>query len=98
MQAQAERERRARVTLAQAEVEAARKMMEAAKTYSTSQLAFELRWMNILYEIGRENNTLMLIPMRLPVVLEPSDKFMQLMGFGPFTEEEKRKSEEEEGK
>ena len=98
MQAQAERERRARVTLAQAEVEAARKMMDAAKTYATSQLAFELRWMNILYEIGRENNTLMLIPMRLPVVLEPSDKFMQLMGFGPLTEEEKRKSEEEEKK
>ncbi|MHA1617375.1 MAG: slipin family protein [Candidatus Njordarchaeales archaeon] len=78
LQAQAERERRARVTLAQAEVEAAQKMLEAAKTYTQNPVAFELRWMNILYEIGRENNTLMLIPTKLPMVLEPGKELESL--------------------
>lgn len=77
-QAQAERERRARVTLAQAEVEAAQKMLDAAKTYIQSPIAFELRWMNILYEIGRENNTLMLVPVRFPISFEPSKETTEL--------------------
>jgi len=77
LQAQAERERRARVTLAQAEIEAAQKMLEASKTYMANPVAFELRWMNILYEIGRENNTLMLIPVRFPVSFEPGDELIE---------------------
>ncbi len=98
MQAQAERERRARVTLAQAEVEASKKMLEAAKTYKSNPLAFELRWLNILYEIGRQNNTLMLIPARFPVVLEPGSKLMEILGFPAkfnFSEEEEEKSDNE---
>ena len=62
-QASAERERRSRVTLALAEVEAAQKMVEASNQYSTNPIAFQLRWMNILYEIGLEGKgTLMMIP------------------------------------
>jgi regulator of protease activity HflC (stomatin/prohibitin superfamily) len=62
-QASAERERRSRVTLAIAEVEAAQKMVEAALQYTTNPIAFQLRWMNILYEIGLEGKgTLMMIP------------------------------------
>jgi len=79
LQAQAERERRARVTLAQAEVEAAQKMLQAAKTYVTNPVAFELRWMNILYEMGRENNTLMLIPVRFPISIETSEKMEEVL-------------------
>lgn len=78
LQAQAERERRARVTLAQAEVEAAQKMLNAARTYAQNPVAFELRWMNILYEIGRENNTLMLVPVRFPITFEPSEEMKEL--------------------
>lgn len=69
-QARAERERRARVIHAQAEVQAAEKMLEAAKKYGSNRTAFSLRWMNILHEIGREQNTTMLIPSSFPVQLE----------------------------
>jgi regulator of protease activity HflC (stomatin/prohibitin superfamily) len=67
-QAQAERERRARVTLAIAEFEAAQKMVEAADLYEKNVRALELRWMNILYEIGLQSKgTLMLVPTNTPI-------------------------------
>ncbi len=67
-QAQAERERMARVTLATAELQAASKMIEAANMYKDNNEALSLRWMNILYEIGQQPcaNTLMLIPSNIP--------------------------------
>ena len=67
-QAQAERERMARVTLATAELQAARKMIEAADLYEKNPRAMALRWMNILYEIGQQpgTNTIMLIPASMP--------------------------------
>jgi regulator of protease activity HflC (stomatin/prohibitin superfamily) len=66
-QAQAERERRARVTLALAEFEAAGKMVEAADLYKGNDRAFQLRWMNIVYELGLQGkNAIMLIPVNLP--------------------------------
>ena len=63
-QAQAERERMARVTLATAEFEASAKMIEAAKAYESSPEGLRLRWMNILYELGQQSqtNTIMLVP------------------------------------
>ena len=67
-QAQAERERRARVTLAEAEFQAAAKMVDAANLYSANPRAMELRWMNILYELGLQGRgTLMLVPTNMPV-------------------------------
>lgn len=66
-QAQAERERRARVTLALAESEAAQKMVEAANQYANNDRAFQLRWMNIIYELGLQGkNTIMLLPANIP--------------------------------
>ena len=67
-QAQAERERIARVTLATAEFEAAQKMIEAARMYETSREGLRLRWMNILYELGQQAgaNTIMLVPSVMP--------------------------------
>ncbi|HLN44900.1 MAG TPA: SPFH domain-containing protein [Candidatus Sulfotelmatobacter sp.] len=67
-QAQAERERIARVTLATAEYEAAQKMIEAAKMYESSHEGLRLRWMNILYELGQQagSNTIMLVPASMP--------------------------------
>ncbi len=66
-QAQAERERRARVTLAEAEFQAAQKMVDAANLYSANPRAMELRWMNILYELGLQGRgTLMLVPTNMP--------------------------------
>jgi regulator of protease activity HflC (stomatin/prohibitin superfamily) len=67
-QAQAERERIARVTLATAEFEASKKMIEAARMYETSHEGLRLRWMNILYELGQQSgtNTIMLVPSVMP--------------------------------
>jgi regulator of protease activity HflC (stomatin/prohibitin superfamily) len=67
-QAQAERERMARVTLATAEFEASQKMIEAAKMYESSKEGLRLRWMNILYELGQQSqtNTIMLVPASMP--------------------------------
>ncbi len=66
-QASAERERRARVTLAMAEYEAAQKMVDSANLYDKNIRALELRWMNILYELGLQSKgTLMLVPTNTP--------------------------------
>lgn len=67
-QAQADRERIARVTLATAEFEASQKMIEAAKMYEKSPDGLRLRWMNILYELGQQSgtNTIMLVPSNMP--------------------------------
>lgn len=67
-QAQAERERMARVTLAQAEFDAAVKFIDATKLYVKNPQAFTLRWMNILYELGRAagTNTVIFVPASFP--------------------------------
>ena len=67
-QAHAERERIARVTLATAEFEASKKMIEAARMYESSHEGLRLRWMNILYELGQQSgtNTIMLVPSVMP--------------------------------
>ncbi|MGC8610453.1 MAG: SPFH domain-containing protein [Thermoplasmata archaeon] len=81
-QAAAERERRARVTLAIAEYEAASKMIEAANLYENSHYGLMLRWMNILYELGLQSKgTLMLIPSNLPAA-GPNSPFGQVGVFG----------------
>lgn len=62
MQAQAEREKGARVTLASAETEIARQVVEAAKLYGSDPNALKLRQMNLLYEMNKERGTTVLIP------------------------------------
>jgi regulator of protease activity HflC (stomatin/prohibitin superfamily) len=61
-QAQAERERQARVILAQSEVQIAEKFAEAAKEYAENPTALHLRAMNMLYEGLKERGALMIVP------------------------------------
>ena len=61
-EAQAAREKSARIILAQAEVEIAAQFEQAAKTYATNPTALHLRAMNILYEGLKEKGALMVIP------------------------------------
>lgn len=61
-QAQAEREKRARVILGDAEVEIAARFELAAKRYEHNPTAFQLRAMNILYEGLKEKGSLMVVP------------------------------------
>ncbi|MFX0170773.1 MAG: slipin family protein, partial [Candidatus Hodarchaeota archaeon] len=66
-QAEAERERRARITLSQAEKEAAKGMIEAANQYAEAPHAMELRWINLLFEAATEGGaTIMLVPANIP--------------------------------
>ena len=62
MQAQAERERQARIILGTAETEIAAKFVEAAKPYQNNPIAVHLRAMNMLYEGLKEKGALMLVP------------------------------------
>jgi regulator of protease activity HflC (stomatin/prohibitin superfamily) len=62
MQAQAERERQARVILGDSERQVAEKFGEAAKTYADNPVAFHLRAMNMLYEGLKQNSTIVIVP------------------------------------
>jgi len=70
-QAQAERERLARVLLGQAEVEVAQKFVEAAETYGRSAAALQLRAMNIIYETTKERGATILIPSAMVDSMNP---------------------------
>jgi regulator of protease activity HflC (stomatin/prohibitin superfamily) len=62
MQAQAERERQARVILGDSERQVAEKFGEAAKTYQDNPVALHLRAMNMLYEGLKQNSTIVIVP------------------------------------
>jgi regulator of protease activity HflC (stomatin/prohibitin superfamily) len=62
MQAQAERERQARVILGDAERQIAEKFADAGKSYVGNPIAFHLRAMNMLYEGLKENATIVIVP------------------------------------
>jgi regulator of protease activity HflC (stomatin/prohibitin superfamily) len=61
-EAQAAREKQARIILGQAELEIAHSFQEAAKSYHDNPTALHLRAMNMLYEGLKEKGALMLIP------------------------------------
>jgi regulator of protease activity HflC (stomatin/prohibitin superfamily) len=64
MQAQAERERQARVILGDSERQVAEKFEEAARTYQHNPVALHLRAMNMLYEglKVKDNTVMVLVP------------------------------------
>ncbi len=67
-EAQAERERRARITLAQAELEASQAMLQAAQTYEESSIGLTLRTWNIMQEISKNANLIIMVPTNIPQV------------------------------
>jgi regulator of protease activity HflC (stomatin/prohibitin superfamily) len=71
-QAQAEREKQARVTLGSAEEEVAQKFVNAAKLYSTSPEALQLRAMNIIYETTKERGATILMPSNMVDAMNPA--------------------------
>ncbi len=63
MQAQAEREKNARVTYGESEVLVAKKFEEAAQVYAENPVAYALRQSNMLYEsIKVQGNTIVMVP------------------------------------
>lgn len=61
-QAQAERERKARVILGTAETEIAEKFAKASKEYADNPIALHLRGMNMLYEGLKEKGSMVIVP------------------------------------
>ncbi|MFN0103506.1 MAG: slipin family protein [Bryobacteraceae bacterium] len=61
-EAQAERERRARIIFGMAESEAAEKFVEASRFYEDHPMALHLRAMNMLYEAMKEKGSLVIVP------------------------------------
>ena len=61
-QAQAERERQARVILGEAEVQVSEQFAQAARVYEQNSVALHLRGMNMLYEAIREKGAMVVVP------------------------------------
>lgn len=61
-QAQAERERQARIILGQAETEISDKFVQAAAAYRENPVALHLRAMNMLYEAIKEKGSMVIVP------------------------------------
>ncbi len=74
-QAEAERERRAKVIAAEGEYQAAEKLKDAALIMSKSPLTLQLRYLQTLREIATENNstTIFPVPIEFLKVFMPSD-------------------------
>ena len=67
-QAEAERERRAKVIHADGEYEASQKLADAAKVLETQPSAIQLRYLQTLTEIGVEKNTTIVFPLPVDII------------------------------
>ena len=61
-EAQAERERRARIILGEAETQISHKFADAAQVYADNPVALHLRAMNMLYEAIKEKGSMVIVP------------------------------------
>jgi regulator of protease activity HflC (stomatin/prohibitin superfamily) len=67
-QAEAEREKRAKIIHAQGEFEAAQRLSDAAATISQQPIALQLRYLQTLTEIGMEKNTTVIFPLPVDIL------------------------------
>ncbi|MEP6966959.1 MAG: slipin family protein [Pseudomonadota bacterium] len=70
-QAQAEREKQARIILGSAEVEVAAQFVQAAQAYADHPAALQLRAMNIIYETTKERGATILMPTAMVDAMNP---------------------------
>ena len=81
MQAQAIREKRARIIKAEADLEASQKLAEAAQQMANNPVAVDLRRMQMVTEVGAENNT-------TTVIMIPSDFVSLTKSFDSYLREQ----------
>jgi len=67
-QAEAERERRAKIISAEGEFQAAEKLCQAAERMQRSPMALQLRYLQTLVEIGGDKNTTTLFPIPIDLI------------------------------
>jgi regulator of protease activity HflC (stomatin/prohibitin superfamily) len=84
-QAEAERERRAKVIAAEGEFQAAQRLADAALIMSNNPITLQLRYLQTLAEIATENNSTTIFP--LPIdLLEPFTRLRQMFGSASATQ------------
>jgi regulator of protease activity HflC (stomatin/prohibitin superfamily) len=88
--AQAEREKKARVFLAEAEIEIAKKLEEAISIYAKNEGAMKLKILSILNEGLKAGNSMMLIPNSIAEELKTKDVF----GLAALNELKKQEADE----
>jgi regulator of protease activity HflC (stomatin/prohibitin superfamily) len=81
-QAEAERERRAKVINAEGEFQAAAKMADAAHVLATEPMSLQLRYLQTLREIAAEKNSTTLFPIPIDII----SAFMKMAGQGEKVE------------
>jgi regulator of protease activity HflC (stomatin/prohibitin superfamily) len=85
-QAEAERDRRAKIIHAEAEFQASQTLTNAAKVLSSIPAAMQLRYLQTLTEIGGEQNSTIIFPMPIDIIkpfldiLEKTDKSLSTNG------------------
>jgi regulator of protease activity HflC (stomatin/prohibitin superfamily) len=79
-QAEAERERRAKIIHAQGEFEASEKLAEAAGQLQRQPVAIQLRYLQTLVEIGAEKNTTVVFPLPIDMISGLGRMFDRLAG------------------
>ena len=67
-QAEAEREKRAKIIHAEGEYQAAEKLVSAARAIATEPIAIQLRYLQTLTEIGVEHNTTVVFPIPINIL------------------------------
>jgi regulator of protease activity HflC (stomatin/prohibitin superfamily) len=67
-QAEAERERRAKIIHAEGELQASSKLAQAATMLETAPAAIQLRYLQTLTEIGVEKNTTVIFPVPIDLI------------------------------
>jgi regulator of protease activity HflC (stomatin/prohibitin superfamily) len=74
-QAEAEREKRAKIIHAEGELQASQKLMEAAQILSSQPTAIQLRYLQTLTEIGVEKNTTIVFPLPIDIISKLTEGF-----------------------
>jgi len=67
-QAEAEREKRAKIIHADGEFQAAQKLLDAASTLAKEPLTIQLRYLSTLAEIGMEQNSVIIFPLPIDMI------------------------------
>ncbi|MCH8320973.1 MAG: slipin family protein [Acidobacteria bacterium] len=76
-QAEAEREKRAKIIHADGEFQAAQKLLDAARTLAKEPLTIQLRYLSTLTEIGMEQNSVIVFPLPIDMISHFFDSSQQ---------------------
>ena len=87
-QAEAERERRAKIIHAEGELEASKSLALAARQIQEQPVAIQLRYLQTLVEIGSEKNTTVVFPLPIDIISSVGRALRKYAGQAPASSEE----------